>query len=60
MDASSQVARESKEDEETLKRVKRQELKALNTTLHLGRSEYTPSFTLRLFTAKHSTLKGLA
>jgi hypothetical protein len=36
MDASSQVTHEPKEDEETLKRVKRQELKALNTTSHLG------------------------
>lgn len=60
MDASSVVARESKEDEETLRRVKRQELKALNTTPHLGMSEYTPWFTLRLFTAKHSGLKGVA
>lgn len=60
MDASSQVARESKEDEETIKRVKRQELKALNITQHLGKSEYTPWFALRLFTAKRSTLKGIA
>jgi regulator of nonsense transcripts 2 len=50
MDASSQLARESKEDEEALRRVKRQELKALNTTSHLGTSEYPPWFTLRLFT----------
>ena len=60
MDASSQVARESKEDEETLRRVKRQELRALNTTPHLGMLEYTSWFTLRLFTAKHSTLKDIA
>jgi hypothetical protein len=60
MDAPSQVTRESKEDEETFKRVKRQELKALNTTSHLGKLEYTPWFTLRLFTAKRSTLKGVA
>jgi hypothetical protein len=41
MDALSQVARESKEDEETLRRVKRQELKALNSASHSGMSEYT-------------------
>lgn len=54
MDAS---ARESKEDEETLKRVKRQELKGLNTDSHLGMSEFTPSLMLRLFTPR-STCKG--
>lgn len=60
MDASSQVARESKEDEETFKRVKRQELKALNIIPHLGKLEYTPWSALRLFTPKRSTLKGIA
>jgi hypothetical protein len=59
MDASAQVARESKEDEETLKRVKRQELKGLNTSSHIGLSEYPPSFSLRLFTPR-STFKGVA